>query len=481
MALKRSTFLLVLVNLALVAATGCGGTSGGGCDRDRRAQRSRQVSPSLTIAWAARSRDVSAPTSALSAVVSVSGDNGSKATFTAERPTGTGAVSQAYPSGADITVTGSADAVAPGDTAGKVSVHVDFYATSGTSGGAQALVATADAHVDIRIDGGIASAITNVQGKIASVQVTPDQKVNVGSKKFLGYSARNADGALLALAPGSAFFTTSTGADLLAVSGEVGTGRAGGSAAVVATIDGVASPPTSVTVVPAPAIALVADANDPGTIALQQQLQSRGITPARFDDIPDADTLQQFDVLMVWSAGQVTSLDASKVKAFLDAGRGVVLLGDAPIRLSGGEANMPGNTAAIAPWFAGVSTIQSAGYILGSGNLYVRSNAAGSAGSILLPLPDDVASGAFLYGHVSNGTGTQEGWMVAAEDIGNPSADRVAVTEFQLSVGALAYEVSSGGRLYWQGHPYAEPGNDGASVDKTVSLLLAGTDWVARR
>jgi hypothetical protein len=413
-------------------------------------------------------RDVAAPVSALSAIITVTGQDGSQATFSAERPSGTGAVTGTYAAARSITV------------ASEVDIHATFYATPGATGGAGAVVATASARLPIQDDGLVASALTTVQNRVASVAVVPGQKIDVGAQKFLAYTAKDASGQVVALAPGSAFFALASGGENLEVSGEVANGKAGGTATVTATVDGVVSIAGAVTVVAPPTIALVADGRDAETVSLLQLLQSRGVTPTRFDGIPDPDTLQRFDVLMVWSSSQVGASDGPKVEAFLNAGRGVVLLGDAPLRLSGGQVSQTNGTAAIAPWFAGVTAVQRR-YV---SDFYVHPDSA-SSGTTVLPLPDDVPAGSPVYA-----TDSVASLILYREDVRSGSADMVAVSQNGAYVSALANEASAAssgalpGRVYWQWHPYGAGGsgsNVAANADRALSLLLAGATWVSRR
>ena len=467
---KRGFSGFALLCIAGLSMIGCGGGGNGSSTPSATPTPiptptpvpTRNVRPSLTINWGARSRDVSAPASALSAVVSVSGYNGSSTTFTANRPDGTTPVSQNYTADTDIKVSDS------------VTTAVVFYANSGGSG---ALVATGSTSGSIP-DTGVLPTFTNIQKSIAAVVVTPGQSINVGEQKFLGYTAKRSTGEVVAVVAGSAFFTVAAGGDKLSANGEVGQGIAGGIASVTATVDGVVSAPVDVTVIAPVKIALVANGQGAQTVALLDTLRTRNVTPMRFDAVPDPNTLQQFDVLMILAAdnghgvierGNIGVADAAKVEAFLKAGKGVVLLGLAPAFLANTSVSVTATTSdlsSISSWFGGATRI------IRDAGAYYDTFARSTPG--VYALPDNIQPGGLIYTDVNYDSHP----YIRSSDIQNPTVDRVLEGNGTRDTHAIAYEEPYGGRVYWQFHPY---GLNAAYSNKVVSLLLAGTNWTAKR
>lgn len=207
--------------LAAIVATGCNG----GTTATTRVM--------LSIYWAERSRVVNAPSSALSAVITLLGRNpgGGDFTFTVNRAADPGAYLAGYESPNRALI---GDAVC----------RVDFHANQDGQGD---LVGVAIAQVAIRRDGtGIGNIST--EGAVSFVEVLSGQSVRVGESRELIFSARNQQGETLALTPGSAFWSVLAGAEFLAFQKGMAVGLSRGVARVTATVDGVASQPAEVQV-----------------------------------------------------------------------------------------------------------------------------------------------------------------------------------------------------------------------------------------
>lgn len=445
-----SLFSLIAILLLCFGTTGCGG--GGSSDTPPPPSRIR-----LTINWAERTRNITAPGSALSAAIKLPGARvaGGDLTFTINRNGNIAQHPQVYESPED------------GFT-GNRKVEVTFFAQPD---GVGSIVATASATVRIGTDGKVQDTISNVQKKITSVSVAAGQSLSIGEEKFLSLTARDAQNNIIAITRGSVRFAIASGSTLLSISDIVAKGLQAGEAQVTATVDGITSPQTAVTVLPPVAIAYVANGQNANVITFLQVLQGRNITPTRFDSIPDPSTLQNFDILLLGESGNIGTADAAKVKAFLDAGRGVVLLGRSPAKLATGSSNLDANLSSIAAWFGNVREMQRGEY-----NAFTRS----IPGSF--PLPANLSPGQLLYEPVS-------GDFMAAirpDDIQNPLVDQVARVNTQVNgefVYAFAYELpqsggSTSGRVYWQ---WDDIGKNSAHTDKVLSLFLAGAYWTARR
>jgi hypothetical protein len=447
----RFVVLAALVLPFVVHVVGCGG---GGADSIQPGQ-SPTGRVRLTVAWAERTRNVAAPGSALSVTVRLPGARvgGGDLAFTANRNGDLSAHPETYESDAEAY------------TGGNRRVDLTFYASPGGTG---SVVGTASATMRIAADGTVQDMVTDVRRAVASVAVVTGQHLSVGEQAYLTFTARNAGGAVLAVSPGSGRFSVAGGNEHLTVGGIVARALAPGEASVAVTIDGVTSAPAPVTVLPAPRLALVANGQDAQVVAFLQLLQSRNITPTRFDMVPEPDILQEFDVLMVSPSGAVGTADAAKLEAFLNAGRGVVLLGTAPAALANGTPVVdypPTDISAVARWFGGVT---------GMSDQNRGTSARPTPGAF--PLPPGVEPGQIVY----EPGGSDDMPYIPGGSVLNPAVDRVLRSDGGDSY-ALAYELppsSGGGRVYWQFHPY---GLNSAYTNRVTGLLIAGTYWAAQR
>lgn len=221
--------VLPLCICCLLCQWGCGG--GGASPSSTTAAK-----PRITIGWAARSRDVAAPSSALSVnvILQKASAAGSDFSFQENRRTTPAAYSEEYtaPSAAKV---------------GTWTLVVDFYSETNATG---SVVGVATASVTIDKNGiGIGTVATT--GTIASVALPAGQTIAVGQQTDLVVNASDSSGNLIAVTPGSVFYTIASGGSSiqLASNGQL-SGTAPGAASIVATIDNVASAPQTVTVVP---------------------------------------------------------------------------------------------------------------------------------------------------------------------------------------------------------------------------------------
>ena len=300
----------------------------------------------LTVDWAARSRGIGAPSSALSAkfVVKDAKPGGGGVVYYAERPEGIAASSKQYQT-------------TEGVVTGKRRIEATFYGATNAVG---AIVATASATVDINGNDGTIAQSISVSKSVASVEVTSGQRLSVGDQRFAAYTAKDASGNVVAVPPGSAFFT-SDNAGIVRASSEIVEAVTSGTANITATVDGVASAPTAVSVLAPVTVTVVGNPTDSVVQAVKDTLTQRKIPFVAYNDIPTPEQLQANDILMVCgSFVQDTFLgtdDAPRIEAYLATGRGVVLLNDAPAHLSGehqwnDEEDV--STTPISRWFGGV-------------------------------------------------------------------------------------------------------------------------------
>lgn len=231
-ALTPSQTRCFLSFLVLLLLPGCGG--GGGGNGGGGAGGTTTTAVQASVHWAARSRTLNAPSSALSMVATLhnAAPGGGDFAFTVNRDASPAAYTTTYTS-TTLAKIGTWDFAAR------------FYAGANGTGD---VVGTASATVTITAAGTGIGDITTV-GTVASVAVPANQTVAVGASKDLVFEARTASGSLLALSAGSAFFTLTGGSDKMSVTQSgLATGLAPGNANVTATVDGIASAAQTVAV-----------------------------------------------------------------------------------------------------------------------------------------------------------------------------------------------------------------------------------------
>jgi len=220
--MRRATCLVTLLAAAGLAPilAGCGGTDHGG----RAVQGVR-----FGIYWSERSRpgvQTVAPSSALSFTLTLARGaiDGSDYIFTASRRPGPAAYSRTYALPGRVRV-------------GPTSLSVRLYAGPGGTGD---VVGVGYASVTVKGDGsGLGDVATT--GSVASVEVPPGQTLAVGETRDLAFTARSDTGTLLAVTPGSVFWSVVDGASFLRFDKASAVGVARGEAGVAATVDGQAS------------------------------------------------------------------------------------------------------------------------------------------------------------------------------------------------------------------------------------------------
>lgn len=230
---------LALVVCLSTLLTGCGGggsnspsspSTGGGTEIPRSAHFT------VGIQWAARSRATSltGPSSALSATITLQGaqtTTGSDVSFTVNRPDAQEAAYLTYTSPQEAKV-------------GNHNLTVRFFSLPNGTGD---IVGIAPSEANLQEDGNLIATIATV-GSVRSVETLSGQAVRVGEAKEIAFTARNNDGATLALTPGSGFAHIVNGADVLATNGITATGRKPGVANISIEVDSFTSPSASVQV-----------------------------------------------------------------------------------------------------------------------------------------------------------------------------------------------------------------------------------------
>jgi hypothetical protein len=274
--------LTILVSVGMLA--GCGG--GGG-----NSTVATSTPVSLGIAWSARTRDVTAPSSALSAVVRIpaASSGGQDFTWTINRDAGTDSYTRQYT---------STDSVATGTFV----VTVKFHAQPNGKGDVVGIASQTKA-----IQPGLSLGTFFVSGSVASVELLPNQIVSLSQPTTLLFSAKDSSGHALAVTPGSAAFQLSSGTDVLSLTPDgVATGKSFGEARVQVTVDGVRS--VQMPVLSAPTYTVRDVGNITGfEFSFAYGLNAKGqLVGSLGTDASGNGTGHPF----VWDAGRMTDLDA---------------------------------------------------------------------------------------------------------------------------------------------------------------------------
>jgi len=227
---RRLAGLVVAVSL-LSMVSGCGGLG------QTAINLAGTALLKLAIQWATRTRDVSAPASALSATAILHGASptGGDVSWTIDRDSDPAAYRGAYTAPADKPA-----------NVGMWPLEVKFYAAAGAQG---ALVGTAASTINLNADGNGAPDIA-ATAVIASVTVPPNQSVTVRKTAQLTFTAHDAMNNIVAVSPGSASWTITAGADKIRLTADgQATGLAEGTASVTAAVDGKTSAAQTVLVI----------------------------------------------------------------------------------------------------------------------------------------------------------------------------------------------------------------------------------------
>lgn len=227
----RFAWKWILLCLAAFALAGCGGGDGGSTPIVGAAP------VTLGVDWAARARNVNAPSSALSFVATIPGgsEQGTDVVLTANRDLANpAAYSQTYTFPANIKT-------------GNQTVNVRFYAKES---GAGDVVGTASNQIFVQTTTTSAGNFTT-SNKITQVEIAAGQSVDAGSTKDFTVTAKDAQGNVVVVTTGSIATSVTGGANFLQFTSEGKIeGKAAGQATVTATVDGVTSASQTVNVVP---------------------------------------------------------------------------------------------------------------------------------------------------------------------------------------------------------------------------------------
>jgi len=242
---RSSQYRFSVCAVSLVGAMAFLAGCGGGGNRLPTSSGGELVTAKVPISWALRAREIGGPSSALSAVVTfdLAGATNQNVTLEADRSAAPAPYRQTYLTSQTV-------------KAGVTSIHARFYSLSGAQG---SLVAQADASVLVKPDGTLAKVdgsplgAIGAQGQVTAVSISGPQSVSLATPQLASVNVFDAQNNLLAVSSGSVFFTVAngTGAATIAANGEI-TGTAAGTVTLTATVDGISSLPTPITVLPPP-------------------------------------------------------------------------------------------------------------------------------------------------------------------------------------------------------------------------------------
>lgn len=224
----RSVWTWLLLCIAALALAGCGGGD---------SNNNQNVTGNVTMGvnWAARSRNVNAPSSAQSVtatIVTGSAQN-TDVVVSANRNTAPAAYTETLTFPASV-------------RAGQRTVEIRFYAnTSGTG----AVVGTASTTLNV-VAGTNSIGNVTTTNSITSVSIAPNLTLLAGLKQDLNVTARDTANNIVAVTPGSILYNVTAGSgSARIVEGQV-EGVGAGTATVIATIDGIASTSTTISISP---------------------------------------------------------------------------------------------------------------------------------------------------------------------------------------------------------------------------------------
>ena len=244
----RSLCVLSCLGLISYGLIGCGGSDSPSPTSSPSVSPSPTPSPTpapararVMIEWGDRSR-VEGLSSALSAEIRLKDakEGGGDVVFNAERPRANISPSIEYRGAPAVEYTSTENAI----TGQPFQLTVTFYSEPNQGG---SIVGIAQANATVKADGLVDSTISTF-GTIRSVIVEPNQTVAQGQTISLRYEGRSADGTAIMVRPGTAKVTIASGADRIAVEGDLIRGIRPRNASVVVTLDQATSAATPVTV-----------------------------------------------------------------------------------------------------------------------------------------------------------------------------------------------------------------------------------------
>jgi hypothetical protein len=207
---------------------GCGGAG------SHRLTAKTSTLVAISVAWPSRSRTIGAPSSALSCVVTL--DNakpeGGDFRFVIDREPMTASFSKTYTSPVEALI-------------GATTETVQFYSAAGGTG---TLVASSSGPATLSANGTGLDAVT-LDHTIKEIS-SGHRTLSVGTPIQLTFVAYDAENRSVAVSPGSVTWRVDSGSDLLNVSPDgIATGTAEGYPKVSASIDGISSPTTTLSVI----------------------------------------------------------------------------------------------------------------------------------------------------------------------------------------------------------------------------------------
>ena len=254
----RSAWTWIMLCLAAIALAGCGG--GDSSSNNNPGVTAANVT--LGVNWAARGRDVNAPSSAQSVTATVVGgsEQSTDVTVSANRNPAPAAYTQTltFPSAIKL---------------GTQTVQIRFFAEAN---GAGAVVGTASTTVNV-VAGGTSVGNVTTTAKITSVTIAEGSSLPAGTTQDLTVTAKDSENNVVAVSPGSIIYNVTAGGNRVRVTNGQVEGVLAGQATVTATIDTIASSPANISVIP---VITKLEALDNAALYGKVRLRVRGIGAA---------------------------------------------------------------------------------------------------------------------------------------------------------------------------------------------------------
>lgn len=222
--------ILAAAIFAAVLVSGCGGGGGTSSPPPPGIKLTRVFE---TVNWPARSRDITALSSALSVniVMTNAAEAGTDFVWNIDRGSTTTSFAQRYTS----------------TTTAKVGTWDVTVKLMTLAGGQGSVVAQASGTATIT-ENGTGLPAMSLTTKIAKVTVSGNRNIPVGQPKDLPFSATDAGGNVIPVSVGSAIWTVVVGQESVQFVNGQAKGLANGTATVKATVDGITSDPAFITV-----------------------------------------------------------------------------------------------------------------------------------------------------------------------------------------------------------------------------------------
>lgn len=229
----RGFLLCLCVSAVILVVSACGG--GGG--RGGGGNNSTNTVVQFSVHWGERSRALSGPSSALSMTLKIhaAGVPSGDFLYSVNRDANPSDHTQSFTSG-------------PQAKSGNRTVTATFYAGTDSTGD---IVGIATGPMTLQSNGTLSGTISTV-GKITSVQILGSQTLEVDETKQLSFTTKDIANNLIAVSPGSALWSVTSGGNQVSFLNGYAKGLAIGTPTIKATVDGISSLSTPISILAGP-------------------------------------------------------------------------------------------------------------------------------------------------------------------------------------------------------------------------------------